>query len=418
MPRAPKGKRILTTDGSVAVVAKNPNGDGSVYYVAGSQRADGSPLAPRWRATYLDANGRRHSVSAPTRTKAEARRADVVAELQHGPSLSSRFSRTTTVAELAGWWLESVARHQVKTSTLDSYRKFTSYLVDELGSRAVVDVGSETLTGWQSGLLDRFAPFTVLNCRKVCRQVFTEAVKIGLVPSNPFDLVKSPPARRVSAGRALTPGEARTLISAAEQIRLGAAVTLLFCQGWRVSEVLGLAWEDLDLDAGTAHIRRAAAYTPSVGVILGTTKTSGAEGIHHLAPIAVTHLRQRHERQDVDRAAAGDQWVEHRYDARLISLVFTTSTGGLVNRQAVTKAIEQAAKLAGIDPAGLATHSGRRTVITALYADGGVDLADIARHVGHSDTATTAGYVRDLGRRPEITAQRAAQLLDPSIARP
>ena len=48
------------------------------------------------------------------------------------------------------------------------------------------------------------------------------------------------------------------MISAVAQVRLGAAVTLLFCQGWRVGEVLGLAWEDLDLEAGTARIRRAA----------------------------------------------------------------------------------------------------------------------------------------------------------------
>ncbi len=54
----------------------------------------------------------------------------------------------------------------------------------------------------------------------------------------------------MNAGRALTPDEAKALIRAAEPLRLGAAVTLLFSQGWRASEVLGLAWEDLDLDAG------------------------------------------------------------------------------------------------------------------------------------------------------------------------
>jgi integrase len=340
----------------------------------------------------------------------------VLAELRDRP-VSRRFSRATTVVELTSWWLESVARHQVKRSTLDSYRKFTGYLVDDLGARRVVDVGAETLTEWQSKLLDRFAPFTVLNCRKVCRQAFTEAVKVGLIPANPFDLVKAPRGRRVSPGRALSPDDARRLIAAAAQIRLGAAVTLLFCQGWRVSEVLGLAWEDLDLSAGTAHIRRAAAYTPSAGVTLGTTKTPGAQGIHHLAPVAVAALRRRREEQLLDQALLDDAWGEHRYDGEIISPVFTTAVGGLVNRQAVVKAIERAAVLAGLDPAGLATHAGRRTVITALYADGGVDLADVARHVGHTNTATTAGYVRNLGKRPETTARRAAELLDPSIPR-
>jgi hypothetical protein len=86
-------------------------------------------------------------------------------------------SRRTTIDELTAWWLETVARHQVKVSTLDSYRTFVGYLSADIGAMPVVEVGAETLTVSQSNLLDRYAPFTVRNCRKVCRQAFTEAVK-------------------------------------------------------------------------------------------------------------------------------------------------------------------------------------------------------------------------------------------------
>lgn len=97
-------------------------------------------------------------------------------------------------------------------------------------------------------------------------------------------------------------------------------------------------------------------------------------------------------------------------------MVFTTITGQLSARQTVLQTIERAAKAAELDPSGLGTHAGRRTVITALYADGGIDLADIARHVGHSDTSTTAEYVKRLGNRPLDTARRAAELLDPTVS--
>ena len=159
-------------------------------------------------------------------------------------------------------------------------------------------------------------------------------------------------------------------------------MTLLFVQGWRVSEVLGLAWEDLNLDAGTAHIQRGAAYTKSVGTVLGPTKTSGAEGIHHLAPIAVEALCRRRDRQDVERQRFGGSWPSHTYEGVKRSMVFTTTLGGLVNRQSVIKEIDRAAKAAGI---------------------------------GHSDPATTAEYVRSLGQRPVDTARRAAKLLDPTV---
>ena len=106
------------------------------------------------------------------------------------------------------------------------------------------------------------------------------------------------------------------------------------------------------------------------------------------------------------------------YEGRPIELVFTTSSGGLLLRQAVTKAVAAAAVAAGLDPAGLGTHAGRSTAITVLYAEEGLDLADIARHVGHASPSTTAGYVRHLGRRPQATAEAASRLLDPTTVRP
>jgi integrase len=129
----------------------------------------------------------------------------------------------------------------------------------------------------------------------------------------------------------------------------------------------------------------------------------------------IERLRQRQEEQQVEEERMGDAWPEHRYDGEVVSLVFTTTHGGLPNRQSVTKEIARAAKSAGIDPTGLASHSGRRTVVTAPYADGGMDLADVARHVGHADPSTTAGYVRSLGQRPSDIARKAAQLLDPTL---
>lgn len=415
MPRKPRQKRTYLDDGSMSVAAKNPNGSGSVYYEPPSLRPDGREKAGRWRATYTDNDGKTRRVTAPTRSEVEARRDERIRELDATGPKSSKFDGDTTVAELLEWWLDNVARHQVKVSTLDSYQRFASYLADGIGTERVSDVSAEVLTAWQSGLMDDYAPYTVLNCRKVCRQAFLEAMKLGLIAGNPFDLVKAPRAKRQTAGRALSPAEAKALISAAQDLRYGAAITLLFCQGWRVSEVLGLAWDDLDLDAGTARIRRGAAYTTSTGTALGPTKTSGAEGVHFLAPISVARLRRHLDDQATERERSAAPWPTHSYDGEDLSMVFTTQAGGLVNRQAIVNDIGRAARQANIDPTGIATHTGRRTVITALYANGNLDLGDVARHVGHSDTKTTAGYVRDLGQRPADTARAAARLLDPTF---
>lgn len=96
----------------------------------------------------------------------------------------------------------------------------------------------------------------------------------------------------------------RALIAAAAEHRLGAAVALLFLQGWRVSEVLGLAWEDLDLDGRTALVRRASVYVDGHGQRLGPTKTEGARGEHWLLPTVVRLLLTHQQRQDQEGASA------------------------------------------------------------------------------------------------------------------
>jgi integrase len=279
-------------------------------------------------------------------------------------------------------------------------------------------VKAEHVARWQSDLLKSgLASGTVGDLRVALHMVLEQGVIHELIAANPVDRVAAPRVARV-AKRALSSTEARALVEAASTDRLGAAVALLFVQGWRVSEALGLAWEDLDLDVGVAKVRRAAVYVDKAGMVLGPPKNAGAAGTHHLSAGVVEQLRARRKAQAVERLAVGEHWPTFTYEGRKLALVFTNLDGSLVNRQAVAKAVTKAAERAGIDTAGLATHTGRRTAVTVLYAEAGLDLGDIARYVGHAGEATTAGYVRSLGERPKATAAMAASMLDPRSVLP
>jgi integrase len=323
------------------------------------------------------------------------------------------FDRDTTVADLGAWWLDTVARHRVRPSTFGKYADRVTRITATLGHMPVRAVKAEHVARWQSELLKSgLSSSTVSDVRVTLRQIFEQGVIHELCPANPVDRVRAPKVTHKSA-RALTSDEARRLVEAAATDRLGAAVALLFVQGWRVSEVLGLAWEDLDLDKGVAVVQRASVYVDDQGMVLGPTKNAGAAGVHHLSAGVVEMLRARRKAQATEQLAGPQPWPVHRYEGRPVSLVFTKEDGGLVNRQKVAKAVTRAAEKVGIDPTGVATHTGRRTAVTVLYAEAGLDLSDIARFVGHAGAATTAGYVRSLGERPKATAAMAASMLDP-----
>lgn len=400
MPKRPSGKRLTLPDGTVKVRGKNANGDGSLYALPNGT----------WRATWYDRDGKIHHVRGRTRAQVLERREQRIAEDAAGGATT--FGKTTTVAELAAWWLDNVAAQRVRPSSLGRYRDRVKRITAGLGATPVGSLRVEGVAGWLADLTrDGLASGTVRDTRTVLRQILDQAVELGLVPTNVAARARGPKVERRNA-RALSVDDARRLLAAARGDRLGAAVWLLFVNGWRVSEVLGLAWEDVDLVAGTATVRRAAVYVDGVGTVLGPTKTTGARGVHSLSPGVVEVLRARRQAQAAERLAAGPVWRTHEHNGRPVGLVFTTLDGGIVNRQAVSKAVMRCAVAAGINPEGLGTHGGRRTVVTALYGAEGVDLADIARHVGHANPATTAGYVRDLGQRPVRTAEAAARLLD------
>lgn len=95
------------------------------------------------------------------------------------------------------------------------------------------------------------SPATVVHLRRVLRIILSQAVTDALIPGTVASNVKLPTARK-RRGRAWSSEEARRFLESARRDNdpLSAAYVLASCSDSVRGEVLGLAWEDVDFEAG------------------------------------------------------------------------------------------------------------------------------------------------------------------------
>jgi integrase len=101
------------------------------------------------------------------------------------------------------------------------------------------------------------APATVRKIHSTLHKALSQAVSDGLVPRNAAAVKAPRPAPKEM--RPLSPNEARMLLEAASVVgdRFEALYVLAITTGLRRGELLGLRWEDADLERGVLRVGRA-----------------------------------------------------------------------------------------------------------------------------------------------------------------
>lgn len=385
MPRAPRGKRTSHADGSTTVSGKRGNGQGSVFYEKGRGR---------WVGSWIDDDGKRRKTTGKTREQVEAKLAEKMTALPDGPPL----------ADAAELWLENHAQTSgLRPSSIGDYRtRIGRIAATPIGRVKVSEVELKDLKAWQADALATYSVKTVRGDLSVIKGALSWSIEHGHREHNPAREITFPRQAKPQR-RALTPEETQALLSVSADHALGAVASLLFLNGLRISEVLGLAWEDIDLEGRTFTVARAYVGVAGEKPRLAEPKTDGAKGVHRLPGFTARQLA----------SLTRTDWPPVEHEGEGLHPVFRNSAGAIVNRQRVSKLLKTWARNAGVEnPHDVGTHTGRRTFVTALDRNG-VSVAAIADQVGHSDRATTEGYVQRQQRRDDEVADLAAQLLAP-----
>jgi integrase len=127
------------------------------------------------------------------------------------------------------------------------------------------------------------------HTKAVFHRLFECAMRWGYleIQRNPMSLIElHGVSRRTRKIVLVTPEQYQWLLPLLSQ-HCRVMVTLAMCLALRVSEILGLRWEDVNLEAATLYVRRSV-----VGGYVEATKTEASEDELPLHPDLVGVLRQ------------------------------------------------------------------------------------------------------------------------------
>jgi integrase len=357
-------------------MARRGNGEGTIC-----QRKDG-----RWCAAVyvLLPNGGEKRMFVYGRT-----REDVHAKLVE---LQEKRRRNVPVVprslKLGGYldhWLAQVVRPAVRWNTYKKYEQTVRlYLKPGLGRKPLSRVRVADVQAFLNRQIEAGHSIAKVQImRTVLGAAFTRAMREELVFTNPAHLATLPTAP-ASRNRPWSADEARRFLTVARNDPLYPAFVLLLVYGLRRGEVLGLAWEDVDL---VDDMMRVGWQLQRIDGQLARVPVKTAAGRRELPLVLIARdaLIEQAERQAAARRRAGASWAGN-------DLIFTTRSGQPVEPRNLVRSFERLIDRAGLRKIRL--HDLRHTVATLLKALR-VPQRDAMQILGHARISVTLEIYTD-----------------------
>ena len=209
-------------------------------------------------------------------------------------------------------------------------------------------------------------------------QIFSPS--LSKLPSNSADNVKLPKVKKPDLAP-LMDDDITRFLQAIKGHRFERLYLLALFSGMRESEIMGLQWDDVDLEAGTITVCRQLQKLRSSNEYLFLDETkNGKKRIASIAPSVVRVLKAQRAQQAEWKLAAGPAWNNEH------NLVFTDQLGGHLKHNTVFYDFKDV--MASIGKPSTRFHDLRHSyAVNALQA--GDSIKAVQEQLGHYSTAFT-----------------------------
>ena len=262
-------------------------------------------------------NGKRKVVEKggfPDRASAYAAGAAAFTDWKHG-----NIGVTSEAITLEGFldsWLDRVCRLNVREATWHNYQTMIRlHILPYFGQAVLQKLSPAALDHWVLQLAaDGLAYKSISLILAILRNALNYAVYPGqLIQSNPAHYIKVPRSapKNIIERQIISPEQVADIL---EKNPAGTPfhipILLLYHTGMRVGEVVGLSWDDIDLDKNTITIQRQARYiTAKHGHFFCPPKTDASKRTIVISPALCNALLAWKAQQAKNELCYGGSYI-------------------------------------------------------------------------------------------------------------
>ena len=302
-----------------------------------------------------------------------------------------------TVGEYLTAWL---AGADIRETSARSYGgHLRRYLLPRLGHLRLHALTQRDVSEVYDGMKRQGVSIpTMRKVHATLSSALTTAVRRQVLTQNPVQYIVMPAAPKFTPSL-WSPEQTAEFLEFLETQgeRHLAMYRVLALRGLRRGEVVGLRWQDLDLDGQTAHITQAVSVV-GYRLIVGPPKTAASVRSVSLDAGTVAALRTLQVRTEQERLTWGRAMINS-------GRVFTSEDGRSLHPDTVSLAFRRLVTQSGLPQIRL---QDLRHGAATLAMEAGVPLPVAAAQLGHASILTTADYYTHT--RPAV-AQAAAEMI-------
>lgn len=367
---------------------KRANGDGSIR-----KRKDG-----RWEGRYVVGRdpdtGKMVTKNVLGKTQAEVKE-KLRKAIDNSRQLDYTKEGKYTVGQWLDEWFDAYAKVKVRASSHQTYKGYIeNHIKPNIGDIPIEKLTSLRLQKFYRKLLTEgrvpriesenqpkgLSAKTVRNIHQVISSAMSMAVKHKLILSNPAEGCELPKVEHKEM-HTIPAEQLGAFLREAKESGVYELYYLDLATGLRRGELLGLKWDDIDLDQGVIHVRR---------------QVYRIDGEVREVP-----LKTKHSYRSISISKDAVELLREMKTRRVSEYVFPSPTGGPISPDSVLHMLHRVLKRAGLP--SMRFHDLRHSFAT-LALQNGVDIKTVSGMLGHF----SAGFTLDTYAHVTTAAQKEA----------